>query len=278
MSPVLGLRTLFSSRSPGGVRWRTIAPSDLGQNRLLEPVLHGVHRRAPRTIDATIYQRRGGSPPGQQSRQRHLPDRLQRRQQLPDPDPNRPCWSATPGLPSRSPRSAPAWKPTSGRRRRLLLQAVGGGPGQTRPSPRRIREQPPDRRRLGDAPRVAAGGRVEGGPGARGRSARHQGCVRDRPDPRGHRLCRARLRHVPRPCCGPRTRKRTSATPWKCTSAGRAAACSSFPSIVAVGERAALPHAPPTDRSVAEGGIAAGRLGRQRPLLQKRLDTCSGHP
>ena len=31
--------------------------------------------------------------------------------------------------------------------------------------------------------------------------------------------------------------------------------CASFPSIVAVGERAALPHAPPTDRRVSEAGL-----------------------
>jgi Xaa-Pro aminopeptidase len=31
--------------------------------------------------------------------------------------------------------------------------------------------------------------------------------------------------------------------------------CTSFPSIIAVGERAALPHAPPTDKAVAEAGL-----------------------
>ena len=54
--------------------------------------------------------------------------------------------------------------------------------------------------------------------------------------------------------------------------------CTSFPSIVAVGERAALPHAPPTSKDRGRGRDAAGGLGRQRPVLQKRLDTRSGDP
>jgi Xaa-Pro aminopeptidase len=52
---------------------------------------------------------------------------------------------------------------------------------------------------------------------------------------------------------------------------------SSFPPIVAVGERAALPHAPPTDRTVASGGMllvdwgASGRLYKSD--LTRVLDT-----
>ena len=50
----------------------------------------------------------------------------------------------------------------------------------------------------------------------------------------------------------------------------------SFPPIVAVGPRAALPHARPTDKRIGDGGLRAGRLGRRRRAVQERLDAGAG--
>ena len=52
----------------------------------------------------------------------------------------------------------------------------------------------------------------------------------------------------------------------------------SFPPIVAVGERAALPHCPPTDRRVSTSGLLLVDWGASGPRLQKRLDSGSGDP
>src|SRR5205807_3449150 len=42
----------------------------------------------------------------------------------------------------------------------------------------------------------------------------------------------------------------------------------SFPSIVAVGERAALPHAPPTDRTVGDSGLVLVDWGACGPFYK----------
>jgi Xaa-Pro aminopeptidase len=47
--------------------------------------------------------------------------------------------------------------------------------------------------------------------------------------------------------------------------------CSSFPSIIAVGERAALPHAPPTDRRVEGDGLLLVDWGASGPFYQSDL-------
>jgi Xaa-Pro aminopeptidase len=47
--------------------------------------------------------------------------------------------------------------------------------------------------------------------------------------------------------------------------------CSSFPSIVAAGERAALPHAPPTDRRVGEAGLLLVDWGARGRFYQSDL-------
>ena len=87
-------------------------------------------------------------------------------------------------------------------------------------------------------------------PRPRRAAAGGQGRVEVAADPRGDRHRRAGLRHVPGACCGrDDTREGPVPTRWRPTSAGPAAGLRSFPTIVAVGERAALPHAPPTERS-----------------------------
>ena len=50
-----------------------------------------------------------------------------------------------------------------------------------------------------------------------------------------------------------------------------------FPSIVAVGPRAALPHAAPTQKADRRRRFRAGRLGGQRGAVPKRLDAGAGH-
>ena len=56
------------------------------------------------------------------------------------------------------------------------------------------------------------------------------------------------------------------------------ASAASFPPIVAVGRRSALPHARPSARRPdRRGRLRAGRLGGDRPALQKRLDEGAGH-
>jgi Xaa-Pro aminopeptidase len=47
--------------------------------------------------------------------------------------------------------------------------------------------------------------------------------------------------------------------------------CSSFPAIVAVGERAALPHAPPTAKKVAEAGLLLVDWGASGPFYKSDL-------
>jgi Xaa-Pro aminopeptidase len=47
--------------------------------------------------------------------------------------------------------------------------------------------------------------------------------------------------------------------------------CTSFPSIVAVGERAALPHAPPTERTVGEGSLLLVDWGASGPFYKSDL-------
>jgi Xaa-Pro aminopeptidase len=47
--------------------------------------------------------------------------------------------------------------------------------------------------------------------------------------------------------------------------------CTSFPSIVAVGERSALPHAPPTARAVPESGLVLVDWGASGPLYKSDL-------
>ncbi|HYT87294.1 MAG TPA: Xaa-Pro peptidase family protein [Gemmataceae bacterium] len=47
--------------------------------------------------------------------------------------------------------------------------------------------------------------------------------------------------------------------------------CSSFPAIVAVGERAALPHAPPTTKKVAEAGLLLVDWGASGPFYKSDL-------
>ena len=61
-------------------------------------------------------------------------------------------------------------------------------------------------------------------------------------------------------------------------AASREAKARRFPTIVAGGDRAALPHAPLTERAVGGEMRDPGRLGRQRAVLQKRLDTRSHSP
>ena len=51
---------------------------------------------------------------------------------------------------------------------------------------------------------------------------------------------------------------------------------SSFPSIVAVGPRAALPHARPTDRQIGSGDLVLIDWGADGGLVQERLDTGAG--
>ncbi len=46
----------------------------------------------------------------------------------------------------------------------------------------------------------------------------------------------------------------------------------SFPPIVAVGPRAALPHARPTRRKLSEGDFTLDRLGRELGAVHERLD------
>src|SRR5262249_39145141 len=46
---------------------------------------------------------------------------------------------------------------------------------------------------------------------------------------------------------------------------------SSFPAIVAVGERAALPHAPPTDRRLEEGNLVLVDWGASGPFYKSDL-------
>ena len=48
-----------------------------------------------------------------------------------------------------------------------------------------------------------------------------------------------------------------------------------FRPIVAVGPRAALPHAPPQSHQVSEDPLLLIDWGAQRPVLQKRLDAGS---
>jgi Xaa-Pro aminopeptidase len=48
-------------------------------------------------------------------------------------------------------------------------------------------------------------------------------------------------------------------------------ACTAFPPIVAVGERAALPHAPPTNRTVASGELLLVDWGVSAPLYKSDL-------
>lgn len=47
--------------------------------------------------------------------------------------------------------------------------------------------------------------------------------------------------------------------------------CSSFPGIVAVGDRAALPHAPPTDRKVSAAGLLLVDWGASGPFYKSDL-------
>src|SRR5205814_5831636 len=44
--------------------------------------------------------------------------------------------------------------------------------------------------------------------------------------------------------------------------------CAAFPSIIAVGERAALPHAPPTQRTVAEASLLLVDWGASGPFYK----------
>ena len=50
----------------------------------------------------------------------------------------------------------------------------------------------------------------------------------------------------------------------------------SFPPIVAVGPRAALPHATPDRQTIGRARLRAGRLGGRRAALQERLDAGPG--
>ena len=51
----------------------------------------------------------------------------------------------------------------------------------------------------------------------------------------------------------------------------------SFPPIVAVGPRAALPHATPTQRQLERERLHADRLGRELRALHERLDAYYRH-
>ena len=47
--------------------------------------------------------------------------------------------------------------------------------------------------------------------------------------------------------------------------------CSAFPTIVAVGERAALPHAPPTDRPIGDDMLVLVDWGANGPFYKSDL-------
>ena len=176
--------------------------------------------------------------------------------------------SATPASPSRSPRSAPAWRRTSARRPRTSTRRRPRSLDEARalqPSASRAATSPSPSWRCSASWRRRCRGsrlrdRVE-------QLAGDQGRVGGAGDPRGHRHRRAGLHRVPRPAAAGRHEKDLAdALEALRPPGGRAA--TSFPTIVAVGERAALPHAPPTSRPWRSRS-AAGGLGRQRARSTK---------